>query len=290
MAVFASAAERMGLRVDVLDPDYRLLMRIHRGNQSAVLVGSGSPLNDHVAARICGDKYYTGLMLREAGFNVPTTVTCLKPKHFKMFDYSEQEGLEPGLAFAETHGYPVVVKPNRLSHGRFVQVVESREQLLAAIDAVWTRDYLALVQTPIAGYDLRLDYLDGTFLAGYSRAPSETRRADGFDILNLAQGASAIIVEAIPDPWLAMGQRIAEVMDVRHFGVDFRVTVEAPDVDTPIDQVLLASDPDQAHVIEVNASPLLGRIFVQGFVEQATRAQIRVLEAILAHKSRSEVG
>jgi len=281
MAVFCRAAVRMGLEVEVLDPTYRVLLRIRQGGRSKLLLGSRSPLNDAVAARVCQDKAYTALVLRQAGFLVPTTVSCLKPGHFQLADYSEHEGVAAGLAFAKAEGYPVVVKPNRMSHGRHVQVVESKPELLAAIDEIWARDYLALVQTPIAGVDLRLDYLDGTFLTGYSRAPSSQRRADGYDILNLAQGAHATVIESIPQEWVDQGTRIGAVLGVRHFGIDFRV----PRVDDvsgdELHRALLATDPRKAHVLEVNASPLLGRMWQQGYCEQAIGAQIRVLTAIL---------
>ncbi|MGB1012936.1 MAG: ATP-grasp domain-containing protein [Nannocystaceae bacterium] len=281
MAVFCRAAVRMGLEVEVVDPTYRVLLRIRHGGRSKLLLGSRSPLNDAVAARICQDKVYTARVLHQAGFVVPTTVSCLKPGHFQLSDYSEHEGVAAGLAFAEAHGYPVVVKPNRLSHGRHVQVVESKSELLAAIDEVWARDYLALVQTPVAGVDLRLDYLDGQFLTGYSRAPSSQPRADGFDILNLAQGAHATVIESIPQSWVEQGTRIGAALGVRHFGIDFRVPRVGNALGSELHRDLLATDPQKAHILEVNASPLLGRMWQQGYCEQAVGAQIRVLQAIL---------
>jgi glutathione synthase/RimK-type ligase-like ATP-grasp enzyme len=150
-------------------------------------------------------------------------------------------------------------------------MVYDQVEMFRAIDAVWQRDYIALAQTACLGEDLRLDFLDGDFLVGYVRRPdieSDAESAENrISILNLAQGARADLLQDISEPWLSFGQRIGELLNLRYFGVDSK----APD---------LASGPDLACVIEVNASPMFVQLFDLGFESDAVAAQRRVLEAV----------
>ena len=38
--------------------------------------------------------------------------------------------------------------------------------LETAVEQVWRRDFLALIQEPITGYDVRLDFANGDFVFG----------------------------------------------------------------------------------------------------------------------------
>jgi hypothetical protein len=58
-------------------------------------------------------------------------------------------------------------------------------------------------------------------------------------------------------------------MGLRHFGVDFKVE-------------RFADGPEEATVLEVNASPSLAQMAEMGYREAAVEAEIRVVEAILA--------
>jgi len=167
------AARRLGIDGRIVDPEYGYLYTLSRNGRTIPMIGGRSALNSAVAARLAEDKHYTALLLAEAGCRVPETVRCLKPGHFSRDKYASREGVEAGLAFAERRGYPLVVKPNRLSHARRISVVHSREELLAAVDRVWERDYIALIQEYIRGLDVRLNFLDGEFLVGYERYPVE---------------------------------------------------------------------------------------------------------------------
>jgi glutathione synthase/RimK-type ligase-like ATP-grasp enzyme len=271
------AAHELGLDVRILDPEYGHLFALTDGRRSIALLGGRSPLNDSVAARICEDKYYTGLLLEQAGLRVPASARCLKPGHFQPDIYQDKVGQQPGVAFARRHGFPVIVKPNRMSHGREICVVNSSVELSHAIDRVWRVDYIALVQEPIPGVDVRLDYLNGTYLAGYVRTTgtnggdrsAATGEPERIEILNLARGAQATVLDSPPEAWHTYCIHIGRLLNLRHFGVDLRTTS-------------LDADPTAATVIEVNASPLLLQLHKLGFTEQALRGQVEVLRAIWA--------
>jgi glutathione synthase/RimK-type ligase-like ATP-grasp enzyme len=269
------AAEELGLQVRILDPEYGHLFALTDGRRSLPLLGGRSPLNNAVAARICEDKYYTGLLLEQAGFRVPACARCLKPGHFELEVYQDKVGKEPGHEFVARHGFPVVVKPNRLSHGRQVRVVNSDVKLSHAIDSVWQFDYIALVQEPIPGTDIRLDHLDGHYLAGYIRSAGKgtdegsqsAKKEAPVEILNLARGAMATVIDSPPKAWDEFCCGIGRLLNLRHFGVDLKAAS-------------LGADPASATVIEVNASPLLVQIDKLGFTKQALAGQVAVLRAI----------
>jgi len=269
IALVREAAARLSLSVEILDPEYGHLFRLHDRQRSVTLLGGRSPLNDAVAARICEDKYYTAMVLQATGIRTPAGVRCLKPDHFQLEDYRDRAGREPGRSFAREHGFPVVVKPNRLSHGRAIYLTYDQAEMDRAIDRVWRHDYLALVQEPVPGIDLRIDILDDEFLAGYYRHPSEsTDREHEVDLLNLAQGARAEVLEEVSPEWLDCCRVIGRIMNLRHYGIDFKL----PAADAP---------PDRVTVIEVNSSPLLVQLYKLGYVEEAVSGQTRVLRAIM---------
>jgi glutathione synthase/RimK-type ligase-like ATP-grasp enzyme len=261
------AAALLGLSVQSLDGEFGHLFELSDGHRSKTLLGGRSPLNDAVAARIAEDKYYTGLLLQRSGFRVPACVRCLKPGHFVLEDYGDRLGTAAAGPFASRHGFPLVVKPNRLSHGRQVQVVQNAGEMKDAIHQVWKFDYLALVQTAHRGIDVRLDFLDGKFLVGYTRRPDPALPRQEVEILNLARGAQAEVMESIPEAWSALGLEIGRVLNLRFFGIDFKAQG-------------LDADPALATVIEVNASPLFVQLYLRGHRELACQVQARVLDAV----------
>lgn len=259
MRLWREAAGRLGLSVEVVDPDFGYLVEVRNGSRRRVLMGSRSPLNDALAARLADDKHYTTVLLSRAGFRVPPTVRCVCPDRFSDECVNRRAGIAPGLQFAREHAPPFVVKPNSLSHGRGVHVIREPAGLAAAIEATWRLDPIALVQTYVAGQDVRLNYLDGAFLAGYRRSGGDARD----DVLNLARGASPDVLAEAPAGLHALCLRIGEVMGLRHFGVDLRVDGRG-----------------EPTVIEVNSSPQLTRLFELGHDEPAIAGTMRVLRAI----------
>ena len=303
------AARRLGCRVVPLDPETGFLYRIEKGERGRLLHGGLSPLNDAVAARIASDKHHTGLVLSSAGFRSPETARCLRPGHFRSSEFDELTGFEPAERFAQNHVFPLIVKPNRGSRGVDISVVDDPGAMRAAIEQVWRRDYLALVQVPAPGIDLRIDLLDGDFLFGYLRRPlavegdGESTLDELFErlldsdalwaelgrpldtvldpgerlafetpILNLNRLCLGERLEDLPAPWLDFSRSISRLFNLRHIGIDLKIS----DQSEPLDQ-----DPAHATVIEVNASPSLAQMSKMGFADQALDAETRVVRAML---------
>ena len=312
----AEAARRLGWETEVLD-EYGVLFEVRRpdGARRAML-GGRSALNDAVAARLAGDKHYAAVLMARAGLRVPRVARCIGPAHALARHDPARSGMTEGRALAAELGFPVVVKPNRLSHGRGVALVEDEPALEASVEAAWALDTIALVQELAHGRDFRLDFLDGEYLLGYERLPIVAR----------GDGTSSVgaLIEALDDRFdspasLLRVPRVAAAFEAR--GYDWQSVLadgEVLDLGGPIRNLnagstavfvpsipdalrdvclraaaavglrhfgvdlkleALEDDPERAVFIEINSSPLLLQISRMGHREEALDAQTRVLRA-----------
>lgn len=154
----------------LIEPSYRFvgLIRFANGRQS-YFWENRLDLNPAAAVRIAQDKAYTSHFLRAQGFSVPTEATFFSERLRRHVDPSR--GQDAALLYARALGYPVYVKPNRMSQGRLVHEVHGDDELVAALHAVFAVDRVALVQRPCRGRDLRLVVLDTEVIDAYERVP-----------------------------------------------------------------------------------------------------------------------
>lgn len=318
--IYKEAARRLGMTVRILDPEYGYLFEVTDGKRLVRLLGGRSPLNDAVAARLCEDKFYTNVILRRSIYRTPESVRCLNADYFQLEKYEGKTGIDPGLQFADRIGYPVVVKPNRKSHGRDVGVVHDEAELRAAVERIWRTDYIALVQEKVGGRDYRFDFLNGEYLVGYARKPILLTGDGEHTICELLDGQN---LKFISDPlWLTperdpiwrrrvtdRGWDESTVLDSGveiNFGTDIlnlnnwaiaEIVPELPQewlkyclgigkamnlnhFGVDIKVNGIESDPETAVVIEVNSSPLLVQLYRMGEQEAAVAGYMKVLQAI----------
>ena len=314
----AEAAAVLGWATESLD-EYGYLFEIRRpdGARRAML-GGRSALNDSVAARLAGDKHYAALLMARAGLRVPEVARCVSPDHPAVRRSPERAGKAPGHALADRLGFPLVVKPNRLSHGRGVVLVRDRAEMDNAIDAAWALDSIALVQELARGRDFRLDFLDGQYLLGYERlaiavsgdgqrtvgaliAAVDGRFTEPETLLRVPVIAELMSRRGLTwDSVLADGETLDLGSPIRNLnaGSTARFLPSIPDglsqqclraakviglrhfgVDLKL--AALDADPETASFIEINASPLLLQIARMGHRAEAVAAQVRVLQATL---------
>lgn len=314
------AARELGCEVEELDPETGYLNEIRRGDVRRVLVGGLSPLNDAVASRLVGDKFHTLNVLRRRGFKTPDTARCLKPDHFRN-EYEAMTGHGPATAFAAENGYPVVVKPNSGSRGLDITCAASEVEMAAAVEQVWKRDYLALVQEAVPGFDLRIDFLDGDYLFGYTRHPvklvgdghasvrellatMDTRfqgeafenRLEDDPIWQGEAKQRGLHLDTVPETdsvldfdtpilnlnRLCFGRRLVELPDAWHrLGLAIGEVFSLRHFGIDLKITDLDQDPAEATVIEVNSSPSLAHMSRMGHFEAALDAERRIVSKIL---------
>ena len=321
VALTAWAAEQLGWSLRVLDPEFGYLFELSDGRGwSRACIGAKLPLNDTSASQLCADKHYSGLVLAELGVRTPATLRALSPRHFGSHaSYANRVGLSPLEAELAQLDYPVVVKPNRLSHGRRIAVVQDAAELRAACDAVFELDSVALIQELVTGEELRLDFLDGEYLIGYSRSALRVVGDGRSDLQQLltevdprcAERAWTKRLLADPDVHGRIGARRPE--EVLAAGTELRLSGEILNlnrggVGAPVAQLPdawvrwsarigerfglrhfgldlrvpggLAADPVEACVLEVNSTPLVTQMLNLGHGELARAAWLKVVAAL----------
>ncbi len=314
------AAERLGLQARVLDPAFGYLWELSDGRGHAqAIVGLRVPLNLAAASHLASDKHYASLVLSGAGFRTPRTERALAPRAFNDTSLADRSGVRPAVEFARSEGYPLIVKPNRLSHGRGVARVDSEAELLSAVETVFQLDSIALVQELIHGVEYRLEFLDGEYLVGYERAPTAVT-GDGFRTVGeLLQSLDPRFTKS---KFLSRMQRrgaLTQHLVARGFGFDSIVPAGEP---LPVEDtvlnlsrgatpVLLDELPDgwlewavragralglrhygldfrhipgepieRACVLEINSNPAVSHLARAGFRERALESRMRLLSAV----------
>ncbi|EAV42670.1 hypothetical protein SIAM614_26948 [Stappia aggregata IAM 12614] len=272
--------------------------------------GTRFDLNTLGAAEIATDKAYAAAFLKAAGLEVPEGRLV-----FAQDIRKDSQLPQDLLDFAETHGFPLYVKPNCGREGRDVVRVDTPHVLQDALNALAERNDQLLVQPEIRGQELRIVVLDGNVLCAIERHPPQITgdghrsiaeiidadpRIDAADPrLGLELSQQGLTPEKIP----AAGQRVTllPVVNLSAGGTARLVTgTLAPELAAlacraaqalslryaAVDLILpdTASADTHAIVLEVNAAPGLGNLARQGFEETAAVIKIydRVFDAMFA--------
>lgn len=115
---------RRGASVSVVDEALELL-EVGFGRRTQLVLDRSGPALSHVAAALAADKHLTKLVLRKNGIPVPEGELFAGGK------------IDEALAYGDSIGYPLVVKPNVGSNGRGVRSgIASRDHLEAALCAL----------------------------------------------------------------------------------------------------------------------------------------------------------
>lgn len=321
VALTAWAAEQLGWNLRVLDPEFGYLFELSDGRGwRRACIGAKLPLNDTSASQLCADKHYSGLVLEDLGVRTPRTLRALSPRHFSSnANYAERVGLAPLEAELAELKYPVVVKPNRLSHGRRIAVVHDAAELHTACEAVFELDSVALIQELVAGEELRLDFLDGEYLIGYSRSairvagdghsnlqglltevdPRCAERAWAERLLNDPDVRGRVGARSLDEVLPADAELLlsGEILNLNRGGVGAPIP-ELPEAwvrwSARIGERFglrhfgldlrvpggLAADPAEACVLEVNSTPLVTQMLNLGHVDLARGAWLKVVAAL----------
>ncbi len=84
-------------------------------------------------------------------------------------------------------GFPVVVKPNSGSQGKDVAFVQNKKEFYRALNKIFQRDRIAIVQKPVYGKDYRLVVLDNRVISAYERIPLSITGDGKSNILELLE-------------------------------------------------------------------------------------------------------
>ncbi len=126
-------------------------------------------VNPGGAIDIANDKAYTTYFLKSFGFSVPCEKTFFNEIHNSKLQI--KRNIDDGLDFALSIGFPVIVKPNSLSQGKYVFKVGSKEDYYKASSVILESNPVMLVQKYYSGKDYRFLVFNKKLYACYLKIP-----------------------------------------------------------------------------------------------------------------------
>ncbi|MBW4497460.1 MAG: cyanophycin synthetase [Oscillatoria princeps RMCB-10] len=164
-------APQIGATV-LLEPEYGLVGQItfKNGNKSYFCRGILN-LNYAGSAEVAKDKHYSSFLLKKLGYQVPEGETFFSERVNENYSLKVKKTVDDGFKYAQSLGFPVIVKPNSLMAGRLVTKVQTKEEYYQAAQQIFLLDSVLLVQRFYSGKDYRIVVLDDQVIAAYQRIP-----------------------------------------------------------------------------------------------------------------------
>jgi D-alanine-D-alanine ligase-like ATP-grasp enzyme len=142
---------------------------IYPSGQKRYFRYSSLDLNTLGASEISKDKDYANYFMKHMGYPTVPGKTFFSAKWAEAIQ--SDRGIDAAYAYAQSIGFPVIVKPNSGSQGKGVALVHTRRDFYSAMRRVFKLDRVALVQTPVTGKDYRIVVLDDKVISAYERIP-----------------------------------------------------------------------------------------------------------------------
>jgi len=136
--IIKKVCDELGLDIKFLD-DYDCVMKVGlNGSRYHIFIANNSGLNDEVVRKICNDKFYTYILLKDK-INFPKTLSFVDPHADNIYEgygnlNSNKEIVSKILA---SHKFPVLVKANSLSRGLNIFKCENDEQVAFAVESIF---------------------------------------------------------------------------------------------------------------------------------------------------------
>lgn len=164
-------APAMGIIVE-LEPEYEFAGELTFPNGKRHLFrNTNFNINPAGSTEIAKDKAYTNYFLLKHGFNVPKGKTFFSEKININLSKKGRRTVEDAIAYAESIGLPVFVKPNNLSQGAYVTKVHKSSDIPDIAEKIFSRADVLLVEETCLGKDYRVVVLGDKIISAYERIP-----------------------------------------------------------------------------------------------------------------------
>lgn len=162
-------APRIGARVN-LEPEYGWAGQIvFRNGRKRYFRASSVDLNPIGSSDIAKDKDFAAYFMRKMGYPVVTGKTFFSKEWASAI--KSDRNIDAAYRYAQTLGFPVIVKPNSKSQGTGVAKVYTKRDFYRAMRVALKADRVALVQEAAVGKDYRIVVLDNAIISAYERIP-----------------------------------------------------------------------------------------------------------------------
>lgn len=142
--IIKEICDEMGLESEFLD-QFHYVLWVNFGKNFHTFIANNPGLNDEVVRKLCNDKYYSFVLLKDV-VRFPSTRNFIDPFADEIYQgqaifssYSEVVD-----EIVNNHQLPVLVKANNLSRGINIYKCENRQQVLTAVTAIFnqqSKDY-----------------------------------------------------------------------------------------------------------------------------------------------------
>lgn len=167
--ILKKIAPDLGARV-VLEPEWNTVGQItFKNGRKRYFRYSSLDLNPLGSSEISKDKGYANFFMKKMGYPIIFGKTFFSDSWCEAIGSNRNSGA--AYRYALKLGFPVVVKPNSGSQGVGVSKVHNRREFFKALQFIFSRDRVALVQKAITGQDYRVVVLDNKIISVYRRIP-----------------------------------------------------------------------------------------------------------------------
>lgn len=164
-------APRIGASV-LMEPEWEIVGQItFKSGRHSYFRYNTLDLNPMGASELARDKDYSCFFMKSMGYPiVPDSKTFFSDQWGNAIG-SPSRNIDAAYRHARKIGFPVIVKPNGGSQGVGVSLVHNKQEFYKAVQSVFKRDRIVLVQKPVYGRDYRIVILDKKIISAYERIP-----------------------------------------------------------------------------------------------------------------------
>ncbi len=140
ISIIKKVCDELGLDVKFLD-DYECVMEVGLNrSKSHIFIANNSGLNDEVVRKICNDKFYTYLLLKDV-MDLPKTFSFVDPHADDIYEGYGNLDSNKVIVFKilVNHEFPVLVKANSLSRGLNIFKCDDHAQVASAVDNIFNK-------------------------------------------------------------------------------------------------------------------------------------------------------
>lgn len=163
-------APKIGAKV-IVEPEWGVVGQIiFKNGNIKYFRGGRMDLNTLGSTEIAVDKDYSTFFMKNLGYNTIPGKSFYSPKWHKAIG-AKHRTIDDAFAYAESLGFPVIIKPNSGTQGSHVSLVHNKKEFYRGMKAIFKYDRIALVQSLVVGTDYRIVVLDKNVISAYKRIP-----------------------------------------------------------------------------------------------------------------------
>ena len=167
--ILQKISSKIGAKV-IIEPEWGIVAQVtFKNGKKRYSRYNCIDLNSLGASEIAKDKGYANFFMDKMGYSTIKGKTFYSDKWAKAI--GSKDDIDKAFKYAESLGFPVIVKPNSGSQGTGVAKVYNKVGFYKAVKNVFKSDRIVLVQKYIKGRDYRIVVLDNNIISAYERVP-----------------------------------------------------------------------------------------------------------------------